>query len=88
MRPLVLTVTGLVCATTVLTGPFTAPAQSSAATHATWIGFFVTWISMLFAAGGALAGAGPMFRAVTTTAGRTASDRRDDRSYGATAAHA
>lgn len=34
MRPLVLTIGGVVCATTVFTGPFSAPAQSTGATHA------------------------------------------------------
>ncbi len=44
--------------------PATQQAALDAATRATWYGFFITWISMLFAAGGAYLGAGPKFRTI------------------------
>jgi hypothetical protein len=59
--------------------PANQQAAKDAATKATWYGFFITWISMLFAAGGALAGAGPTFRVISLT-GRVS--RPDDRRFG------
>jgi len=67
--------------------PANQQAAKDAATRAAWWGFFITWISMVFAAGGAYAGCGPMFRVVTFGAVGRSDERRDDRSFGA-AAHA
>jgi len=61
--------------------PANQQAAKDAATRATWFGFFITWISMLFAAGGAYAGAGPMFRVVSMGTGVYAV-RPNDQHYG------
>jgi hypothetical protein len=58
--------------------PANQEAARQAASKAMWYGFFITWISMAFAALGAYSGAGPTFRVVTfSNAGhKNASDER------------
>jgi len=58
--------------------PVNQEAARQAATKAMWYGFFITWISMVFAAGGAYAGAGPTFRVITLTnlGSKTSNDER------------
>jgi len=58
--------------------PATQQAAKDAATRATWYAFFITWISMLFAAGGAYVGAGETFRIVSFGAVGRSDDRRGE----------
>ena len=67
--------------------PANQQAAKAAVTRATWFGFFITWISMLFAAAGAYLGAGPTFRVTALIGGRALNATKDERSYAAAPAH-